>query len=205
MPGETHPPTSLAIWDFPSTAVAGEPFTIKVGAKSSTDCSLAGGRLEVRDAAGAAVASGQLGEARWPGTGALHWTELTLRAPAQHGTASFSVRLDAAGLAPPHRNAASEFVVMVVPPPAHTLTIRVVAQEGAAPIPGVDIRLGPYRASTGASGQASVRVARGQYDLYIWKVGYEAPPRPVMIDADASVEIEAIAVPEENADRAWRA
>src|SRR5262249_467152 len=50
--------TSFAVWAIPEPATAGERFTVKVGAKSSGDCALAGRRIEVRDAAGALVATG---------------------------------------------------------------------------------------------------------------------------------------------------
>ena len=196
--------TSLAVWEVPPTAVAGERFTIKAGAKSSADCTLGGRRIEACDAAGAVIASAELGATPWPGTGALYWTELAIPAPAKEGMASLSVRFTAAGLSPPHGDAASQFTVMVVPPPEHTLTIRVVEQESAAPIGNVEIRLGAYRATTAASGRADVRVSKGQYELRIWKVGYEAAPCRVDIDDDAFVEVAAASVPEENVDRAWK-
>ena len=196
--------TSLAIWDIPSTAVAGERFTVKAGVKSSADCDLRGRRIEACDSAGAVVASGTLGAAPWPDTGALYWTELSLSAPAKPGMAALSVRFAAAGLAPPHRDAAAQFVVMVVPPPEHTVTIQVVAQQTAAPIGGAEIRLGPYRATTAASGSAAVRVPKGRFDLHIWKAGFDAAPRPVAVDGDAAVKVEAAILPDDNADRAWR-
>jgi len=68
--------TSLAVWAIPSPVVTGQPFAIKVGAKSTTGCNLAGTRVAVCDEAGAVLASGALGGAPWPGTAALHWCEL---------------------------------------------------------------------------------------------------------------------------------
>jgi hypothetical protein len=204
--GETqHHQLSLAIWDVPSTAVAGEPFTIKAGAKSSTECSLQGGRIEACNAAGQVIASGVLGSARWPGTSALHWTELSLRAPAQHGMASLSVRFATPGFIPPHGDATARISIMVVPPPKHMLTIQVVEQETATPIGDAEIRLGTYRATTTASGRVELHLANGQYELRIWKVGYEAQPHLITVKDDALVEVAAVIVPEENADRAWRA
>jgi hypothetical protein len=196
--------TSLAIWDIPPTVVAGERFTIKAGAKSSVDRSLHGQRIEVLDAAGTAIASAELGSARWPGTSALYWTEVALPAPAQPGMATLSVRFAAAGLAPPHRAAAATVAVMVVPPPQHILKIQVAGRETATPICNAEIRIGSYRAATDASGRAELQVAKGQYHLQCWKIGYDAPLRIVDIDSDASIEIAAATVPEENADRAWR-
>ena len=76
---------SLAVWDVPMPAVAGETFSIKVGAKSSSGRALAGGRVEVSDAKGAVVASGALGGAPWADTEALYWTALDVPAPANAG------------------------------------------------------------------------------------------------------------------------
>jgi hypothetical protein len=168
------------------------------------ECNLHGQQIEIRDAAGTLLASSPLGSARWPDTSALYWTELSLPAPVQHGIASFSVRLGTAGLVPPHRAAEATFAVMVVPPPKHRLTIRLVAQETAEPISNADIRIGAYRAATDASGRAELHLPKGQYELRIWKVGYDAPACAVHVAEDASIEVAAASVPEENADRAWK-
>ncbi len=80
--------TSLAVWAIPSPVVTGQPFTIKVGAKSAAGCKLTGGRIAVRDEAGAVLASDVLGDTPWPGTSALYWSELTLVAPAEAGVSA---------------------------------------------------------------------------------------------------------------------
>jgi hypothetical protein len=200
---QTHR-TSLAIWDVPSTVIAGEQFTIRAGAKSSAASNLQGQRIAVRTAAGAVAASAALGSARWPDTEALYWTELSVPAPTRHGLTSYSARLEPSVLVSPRRTAEATFAVMVVPPPEQTLTVRLVAQETGAPIAHADIRLGPYRAITDASGRAELRLPKGQHELCIWKVGYDAPPRMVDIDDDMLVEVTAATVLEENADRAWK-
>jgi hypothetical protein len=51
---------------------------------------------------------------------------------------------------------------------------------------------------------AEVDLPGGVYDLSIWKVGYEAPARTVDLNGDASVEVEVVALPEENPDTAWQ-
>ena len=68
--------TSLAAWDVPSPVVAGEKFSVKVGAKCTACCALNGQRVELRDEKGGVLAAGPLGEAVWPGTEGLYWTEL---------------------------------------------------------------------------------------------------------------------------------
>jgi hypothetical protein len=50
-----------------------------------------------------------------------------------------------------------------------------------------------------------MRVAAGGYDLRVWKVGFDAPATHMEVGSDAIVRLEAVIVPEENADRAWRA
>jgi len=54
--------TSLAVWEVPATIVAGERFTVKIGAKSSAGCDLRGHSVEVRNAAGDVMGEGDLGE-----------------------------------------------------------------------------------------------------------------------------------------------
>src|SRR5258707_950445 len=77
--------TSLAVWDIPAAAAAGEHFTVKAGVKSQGSAKLGGGRVEVLDGAGAVVASGVLGAEPWPGTDGLYWSEIELRAPQAAG------------------------------------------------------------------------------------------------------------------------
>lgn len=196
--------TSLAVWAVPSSATAGEPFAIKVGAKSSGGCDLRGCRIEVRDAAGAVVASGCLGDTPWPGTSALLWAELHLRAPAEPGMATYIAQIDAAELDLPHEAACSSFIVAVTGPPAHLLMVKVIAKETAAPIEDAQIRLGPHRAATDRAGLAEIRMPKGCYELLVWKAGYEAATMPIEIDADAFVQVEALAQPEEDADAHWK-
>jgi len=199
---ETQHESSLAVWDIP-TAAAGERFAVKIGAKSSAGCAMAGCRIDVLDGAGAVAASGQLGAIAWPGTDALFWAEVELKAPTELGPASFSVRLDAAELDAPHRSATLAFNVPVVARPDHTVTVKVAA--GDTPIGQAYVRLGPYRAVTDATGIAAIKVAKGRYDLVVWKTGYDAPITPLAVEADATVAIDAKVLPEDDPDSHWTA
>jgi hypothetical protein len=196
--------TSLAVWAIPSPVVTGQRFAIKVGAKSTTGCDLAGKRIAVCDEAGAELASGALGDTPWPGTTALYWTELALAAPAEAGMFAWSVRFDATDLTVPHHGAASRFSIAIVQPPEHRLIVKVVAQDTAAPIENAQVRLGAYRAATGSSGLAELMMPKGSYHLDVWKSGYEAPTTMVAIAADITVEVAIAALPEENPDAAWQ-
>jgi hypothetical protein len=196
--------TSLAVWDVPSPIVAGARFVIKVGAKSAANATLAGCAIEICDEAGDVAGRGVLSDAPLPDTGALYWADVHLQAPRTEGMATWSARFEASELDLPHDGATTSFSVAVVRPPEHVLSVKVIEQATAAPIPDVELRLGAYRGTTGPSGLAEIALPKGRYELRLWKVGFEAPPRPVEIGADAFVEIEALVVPEEDPDARWR-
>jgi hypothetical protein len=195
--------TSLAVWDIPPAVAAGEHFTVKVGARSSSGCALGGRRVEVLDGDGAVVASGLLGAAPWHGTDALYWSEIELCAPSAPGLASLAVRFDATALAEPHDGAAQAFCVAVVPPPEHVLTVTVAADDG--PVADAIVRAGPIRVMTDAEGRARLHLSKGRHELAVWKSGYAAQPMPLDITADAVLRIEARLLPEENPDAIWTA
>jgi hypothetical protein len=205
LPVEVRPQsTSLAVWDVPSPVVAGKRLVIKAGAKSAADYPLFGRAIEVCDASGAVVARGTLGDAPLPGTGALYWTAVELAAPETKGVATWTVRFAADGLDLPHEGADTAFSTAVVPPPEHRLTVKVIEQATAKPLAAVELRLGAYRGTTSASGTAEIALPKGRYQLHVWKAGYDAPPRPVEIGADAFVEVTAAVVPEEDPDARWK-
>ena len=193
--------TSLVVWDIPTPA-AGERFSVKVGAKSSAGCALDGCRIEVLEGDNV-VASGPLGATPWPGTGALYWAEVELRAPDSPGPVTLTVRFDATDLDEPHQEASSPFSVSVVARPDHTLAVTVAS--GGMPIEAAYLRLGPYRATTDASGRASIKLAKGRYELVVWKAGYDTDPVPLAIDTDASINVEARALPAHDPDAVWTA
>jgi hypothetical protein len=195
--------TSLAVWDMPAHVVTGERFTIKVGAKSSADCPLAGQIIEICDETGAVVGRATVQGSPWPGTSGLYWTQVELVAPANDGLSSWSARFAPAGLESAHDETSSQFHIAVVRPPEHTVTVKVIEKESTAPVGDVQVRLGAYRCATDRSGIAQIRVGKGRYDLHIWKVGYEVPSRTVEIDDDLAVEIEAVALPPEDPDALW--
>jgi hypothetical protein len=193
--------TSLAVWDIPTPA-AGERFSVKVGAKSSVGCALGGRRIDVLEG-DHVVASGRLGETPWPGTSALYWAEVELRAPESPALVTLAVHFDAAELDEPHQDASSPFNVSVVALPDYTLAVTVAS--GGMPIEEAYLRLGPYRATTDASGRASIKLAKGRYELVVWKPGYDTDPVPLAIDAEASINVQARALPQDDPDAVWTA
>jgi hypothetical protein len=194
--------TSLAVWDIP-TAAAGERFSVKIGAKSEAGCALAGCRIEVLDGDGAVAVSGRLGATPWPGTDALFWAEVELLAPAEPTPAGYSVRFDGGQFDAPHRSATLVFNVPVVARPDHTVTVRVTAD--GKPVDQAYVRLGPYRGVTDAAGLAAIKAAKGTYDLVVWKTGYDTPIAPLLVEADATVTIDAKILPEDDPDAVWTA
>jgi hypothetical protein len=193
---------SLAVWDVPVAASAGEVFLLKAGVKSSAGVPLGGGCIELCDSTGAVLAAGQLGDTPWPGSEALYWTEIALLAPDTPGTLTLTAHFDG-NATEPHETASSGFKINVVACAEHTLTVTV--EASGAPLADALVRLGPYRAPTDASGTAKVRLAKGRYDLVVWKTGYEMTATPIAVEADAAVAVTTQPVPEENPDAIWTA
>jgi uncharacterized membrane protein len=133
----------------------------------------------------------------------LYCADVDLLAPAEAGLCSWSVKFAAAELELPHDGASSNFSVAIVKPPQHRLTVKVIEKDTAAPIENAQVRLGVYRAATGPSGLADIKMPKGTYDLNVWKVGYEAPSQTVEVNDDVTVQIEVLVVPQENPDEAW--
>jgi hypothetical protein len=194
---------TLAVWGIPEAVPAGERFTIKVGAKSSSGVDLGRGRIDVRNSTGAVVTSGFLSDAAWPGTSALFWAEVELQAQTVPGLHALSADFDGGDLDPPHSGASFHFDVTVVAPPEHSVMVKVTEKKTAAPVEDAQIRLGPYRAVTGASGLAELRTAKCRFDLRVWKAGYDAPVVAVDVDGDIFVQVEVAAIPEEDPDACW--
>jgi hypothetical protein len=195
--------SSLAVWDIPSSVVTGRPLQIKVGAKSSADCALAGKAIEICGEDGTVEARSVLGDTPFPGTSALYWAAVDLVAPPKEGVFSLSARFEAGELDLDHNSSVTRFGFVVVRPPEHMVTVRVVEQETGLAITDVQIRLGAYRAETDQNGQAQINSAKGTFELNIWKVGYDAPPRTVAVDADTLVQVDAVVVPEDDPDAGW--
>jgi hypothetical protein len=194
---------SLAVWDVPMPAVAGEKFSIKVGAKSASSLALAGCRVEVSELSGAVVAMGTLGKAPLPETEALCWTAIDMPAPAQQQFAEYAVRLMSNADDPTHNAMATRFSVTVTAKPEHKLTVKVKEQTTAAVLGGVEIRLGSFRARTNAAGQAELLVCKGEYQLQLFRTAHIAPAKPINIKGDTSVELTMLHVPEDHPDARW--
>jgi len=188
---------SLAVWDVPMPVVAGEKFWIKVGAKSAAKRKLAGCCVEVSNAAGTVVASGTLGDAPLAGTEALYWTTLDVPAPAKSQVAEYFVRLVS------DEAIATQFSVSAAAKPEHRLSVKITELDTAEALAGVEIRLGPFHARTDKTGRAELRLCKGDYQLQLWRTAHIAPPQPISITGDLSLELKMVHVPEEHPDARW--
>jgi uncharacterized membrane protein len=83
------------------------------------------------------------------------------------------------------------------------LTVKVVEKDTANAIDEAVVRLGAFRAETGRSGYAEISVPKGRYELQVWKAGYDIKPATLELDSDVSIEVEALALPEEDPDARW--
>ncbi len=173
---------SLAVWDAAVPVVAGETFAVKVGAKAADARALAGRHIAVSDASGAVVASGDLGEAPWPGTEALYWLALDVPAPAAPQVAAYEVRLaDTPGEA---EAAATAFTVVAAARPEHNVAVKITERDTSKPLADVEVRLGPFHARTGADGRAELRVCKGDYQIRLWRPAHSAAPQSLTVDGD---------------------
>ena len=194
--------TSLAVWGHPSPVVIGETFRLNAGAKCSARCVLTGQEIEVHDACGGVVARAVLGEP-WMGT-ALYWTEVEVTAPAAEGHHSWGVRFPAAASGLAHHGATIAFGFVTVPPPEHRVSVRVVEKGTDTAVADAHDRLGVHRASTDEAGVAVFDVSSGEHRLFVSKPGYDVPAGTVDVTGNASLRIEAVALPPENPDAYWK-
>jgi hypothetical protein len=190
--------TSVAVWGVASPVEAGGQLAATVGVKSAGGCDLRGAAVEISDEAGAVVGRGRLGDTPWPGTG-LYWAEITLAAPARAGTHSWRAAFPAQEVKLEHEASSAAFGFAVVPPPEHRLTVKVMDAEGAAPLDGVELALGPYRAATDAMGTARLDIPTGRFSLAVWKSGFEGAPTDVEVTGDLLLQVEMKRVPQEPA------
>ena len=194
--------TSLALWDLSSPQIINQSSSMKVAVKCSAACVLTGQEVEIRNAAGTEVARTKLAAISWPGTEALYWAEVNLPAPGVEGIHSWTARFSATGLAIPHLDACFDFRFVAARRPGHSVTVQVIAEGTEAAVADVELRAGPYRASTDADGVAELAVAGGHYELGAWKEGYESLRRPLEIDGDITIRL-ALAAAIESDEEYW--
>jgi hypothetical protein len=185
--------TSLAVWDLSSPVVIGRRPTLKVGVSCTSGCNLSGTPVDVYNDAGERIGTGTLGSAPWPATAALYWTELDLVAPQREGDVSLDIL---ATPTLPHADATSVMTFVVSRTPEHRVTLEVIDKASGAPLAGVELRLGRFRATTDDAGIAYVEVPGGAYEVGTWKNGYQVLSQTAAIAGDTTVHLELTAEPE---------
>ncbi len=157
----------VVVWGVPPVVECGERFTVKLAVNCSSECRATDWKVEVRDHDGMPQVTGTVGDEPWPGTAALFYTEVELRAPETEGLHAWEARAPAAGSDIPHSDAAAKFGVRAVPPPQCRVTVVALDHESRSPIEGAKVVLHPYRARTNERGVAEVRVPKGEYRLFV--------------------------------------
>jgi len=114
--------TSLAAWDVPTPVNCESTFAVKVGAKCSELCSLAGLTITVYDEDGTPRGSGQLGSDYFSDSVQLLWIEITLSAPSEPGNYAWEARLA-------ESQTVAERMFVVVAPEAEAAVDAVAAPE----------------------------------------------------------------------------
>ena len=190
---------SLVVWDIPSAVVAGERFNIKVGIKCSSECDLKNRNFEVYNHEGAQVANVALSGNRWPGTG-LHFSEVELEAPAAEDLYTWRVQCADLAVGIPHDEGSVSFGIRVVGHPECLVIVETIDRETQLPLSGARVVMHPYRAITDERGVAEVRVAKGEYKLFVSQTRYLTFALPVEVTANmtAKAELELEPVPERN-------
>jgi hypothetical protein len=189
--------TSVEVWDVPSPIGLGDEFKIKVGVKCSSDCVLAGQKIEIYDHEGVEVATGTLGDDPLPDTTALYWAEVEIEAPDVEGRPRWTIKFPQPDLELPHEEASCLFTFVTARHPEHVVTVEVVDKDTKTPTANARVRLRPrvyrgstYLAHTGEDGVARLNVPRGVYQLYVWGEQYEKMLPSVEVESDLTVEAE---------------
>ena len=195
--------TSVVAWDIPSAIVAGDRFRMKVGIKCSDDCQLTNGDFGIYDHKGAQVATGTLPGDRWPGTTGLYVAEVELEAPSEESLYTWSVKFpkgSGSDVGVPHDEGSISFGVRVVSHPECLVTVETVDKVSQTPLRGARVVMHPYKAVTDERGVAEVRVAKGEYKLFVSQTRYLTFGLPVEVTADmtARAELDLEPMPERN-------
>ena len=187
----------LTVWNVPPTTVAGERFSVSVGARCSAGCDLTGRQLTIFDQKGSPAITGKLGQDVWPGTEALYFAEVAGTAPLEAGSHQWEAKIAGWEAEQPHAAGSFPLVVRVVPAPECEVTVRAIDREKQIPIAGARVVMHPYRAVTDDNGIARVRVAKGQYDILVSGSRYVPACANVEVTADVTTSAEL------DADRPW--
>ena len=166
----------VSVWGLPDAVEPGAEVRFRIGIKCPFGGDSAGWPFELRDAAGATLAEGRLGQAPWPGTEGLCHAEVALTAPAQPGRHRWQVVAlppaaeadeGPAAPAPLHAPSALPVTLHVTEPAALRLRIVAVDATTGAPVAGARVTAHPRRTRTDAEGGAELALPRGHHVLFV--------------------------------------
>ena len=181
---------SLSVWGAPRPVTMGGEFAIKVGAKCSAGCSLAGLPIVVRGSEEIPTNVGRLGDEPLPQTSGLYWTELTLPAPHQAGLETLTVECQTLELELPHEVSGASTKLRIVSPPDRTVTVEVLDRDRRTPLKGASVYAYPYRSITGADGVAKLQLTAGTHELYVKVQDYVDYQTTIEVDGDLAIAAE---------------
>jgi hypothetical protein len=189
----------LNVFDVPSAITAGGPFSFHLSVKCSCGCNLANRAFVVRDEHGSTVASGTLSGEVWPGTDAVYYAEVRAIAPADISLHEWTVESAGSNSGIAHASGSLAMRVRTVAAPDHEVHIEAVDRHSGAPLKGINLIMGPYRATTGEDGVALMRVAADHYVLHA--SGLKCMPYRDHLDATKPVALRllmAVELPQEH-------
>jgi len=161
-----------------------------VGARCTAGCDLGGWELGVYEQNGACVVAAKLGRKVWPGTDTLYFAEVQTSAPPAAGSHQWEIQFAGRDGEPPHAAGSYPVGVCVVTAPDCEVTVRVVDRETQAPLAGASVVMHPYRGVTDESGNAQVRVAKGQHDMLVSGRGHMPVCNGIEVTGDVVVRVE---------------
>jgi hypothetical protein len=189
---------TLLVWDVPPAIQGGTEFRIKVGVKCSSECSLAGTNFLICDEQGVQQALGNVSEAIWPGSGALRFAEVTLRAPEATGLFKWRVAVQRSDEGLPHMEATAAFGVRFVPPPECLVKVEAFDAQAHTPVKGATVVMHPYRSATDERGVAELRLPRGSYNILVSAPRHAALTRAIEVTQDLTTRFELTSVPRQD-------
>jgi hypothetical protein len=181
---------TVSVWGVPLPVRKGEEFTVKIGAKCSANCSLAGLAFAVHDHQGNLATRGELGDELLPMTSDLRWSEQKLVAPAEAGLYKWVVECPAPELELPHEVPSASFTFKAVDPPDHVVTVEVIDRDRKTLLKNASIFMHPYRGNTDEQGIGRIEIGKGQHELYVKKQDYVPFQTTVQVDEDVTVRVE---------------
>lgn len=186
----------LTVWGVPSAPVVGGRMHFMVGARCSAGCDLGGSELGIYDQQGVCIDTAKLGHEVWPGTEALYVAEVQISAPVV-GSHQWEVKAATWVTETLHVAGSFSVVVRVVTAPDCEVTVTAVDRESQAPIAGACVVMHPYRAMTDENGIATIRVAKGDYDILVSGRGHLPICNSVEVTAKLTTRVEL------DAERPW--